>query len=425
MRGGLILPAEIGPFSFDIYEQIGKFVGDSMSSLDDYARSKLAAIDHAHRRRRLAPTRRARGLWIERNGRRLLSFSCNDYLGLSHHPDVVAAAIEATQRFGAGAGASRYITGNNPLYEQLEHTIAAAKGTDDALVFATGYLANVGAIPALVGNGDLIVGDEAMHASMHAGATLSGARVTSFRHNDAADCARVLAAKRGTARHALVLTEGVFSMDGDRAPVRDLLDAANAYDAWLMTDDAHALGVINDGHGSGVDASGRSLGVPLQMGTLSKAVGTLGGYVAASAPVIDMLRHRARSAIYATALPPGTVAAALAALTVIALDPALCARPLALAQRFTRRLGLPDAESAIVPVVIGPEDAAMAAQQALEEVGFMVVAIRPPTVPVGTCRLRIAFSAAHREDDVDRLAAALEHHGIGPAARARTQESVS
>ena len=195
-----------------------------------------------------------------------------------------------------------------------ERALADLKGSDDALVFATGYLANVGVIPALVGTGDLIVGDELMHASMHAGATLSGAKISLFRHNDPSDCARILAAERGNAGRALILTEGVFSMDGDRAPVAELMKVATAHGAWLMTDDAHALGVVNLGRGSGVDANGRSLGVPLQMGTLSKAVGALGGYIAASAPVIDMLRHRARSAIYATGLPPGAVAAATTAL---------------------------------------------------------------------------------------------------------------
>jgi 8-amino-7-oxononanoate synthase len=389
-----------------------------MTDLDAYARAKLAAIDRAQRRRRLAPTTRGSGLWLERDGKRLLSFSCNDYLGLSLHPEVIATAIAATELYGAGAGASRYITGNNPLYDALESALARIKGADAALVFATGYLANVGAIPALVGPGDLILGDELMHASMHAGAMLSGATVRLFRHNDARDCARLLDAERGTMRHAVILTEGVFSMDGDRAPVAELLDVATARDAWLMTDDAHALGVINGGRGSGVDASGRSLGVPLQMGTLSKAVGTLGGYVAASAVVVDMLRHRARSAIYATALPPGTVAAAAKALDIIAREPALCDRPLALARRFTARLGLPEAESAIVPVIVGAEEAAMSAQAALADAGFMVVAIRPPTVPAGTCRLRIAFSAAHRETDVDRLADAVERLGFAAHARA-------
>jgi 8-amino-7-oxononanoate synthase len=388
-----------------------------MTDLDAYARAKLSAIDRAHRRRRLAPTARESGLWLDRDGKRLLSFSCNDYLGLSLHPEVIAAAVEATERFGAGAGASRYITGNNPLYAELEAALARIKQADSALVFATGYLANVGAIPALVGSSDLILGDELMHASMHAGAHLSGAEIRLFRHNDARDCARVLAAERANMRHVLILTEGVFSMDGDRAPVSELFDVASAHDAWLMTDDAHALGVINGGSGSGVGTDGRSLGVPLQMGTLSKAVGALGGYVAASAEVVDMLRHRARSAIYATALPPGTVAAAAAALGIIARDPSLCDRPLALARRFTARLDLPEAESAIVPVIVGPEDTAMAAQASLADAGFMVVAIRPPTVPVGTCRLRIAFSAAHREEDVDRLADAVEHLGIGERAR--------
>jgi 8-amino-7-oxononanoate synthase len=387
------------------------------SSLDDFARTKLATIDRSHRRRRLTATERHAGLWLDRDGKKLLSFSCNDYLGLSQHPEVIAAALEATGRYGAGAGASRYITGNHPLYERLESALAALKGTDDAVAFATGYLANVGAIPALVGRGDLIVADELMHASMHAGAQLSGARVLLFRHNDVEDCARVLDAERGNARYALVLAEGVFSMDGDRAPVAALNAIADAHDAWLMTDDAHAVGVIGGGKGSGVDDAGSSLGVPLQMGTLSKAVGALGGYVAASAPGVDMLRHRARSAIYATALPPGIVAAAIAALDIIRSDSALVARPLALARRFTARLGLPEAESAIVPVVVGPEEAAMAHQRALEADGFMVVAIRPPTVPVGTSRLRIAFSAAHRAEDVDRFAAAFERHGIADATR--------
>jgi 8-amino-7-oxononanoate synthase len=389
-----------------------------MTDLDAYARAKLAAIDRAHRRRRLAPTARESGLWLDRDGKRLLSFSCNDYLGLSLHPEVIAAAVEATERYGAGAGASRYITGNNPLYVELETVLARIKQTDSALVFATGYLANVGAIPALVGSRDLILGDELMHASMHAGARLSGAEIRLFRHNDAHDCARLLAAERANMRHVLILTEGVFSMDGDRAPAAELLEIANRHDAWLMTDDAHALGVINGGRGSGVHADGRSLGVPLQMGTLSKAVGALGGYVAASADVVEMLRHRARSAIYATALPPGTVAAATTALGLIARDPSLCDRPLALARRFTARLGLPEAESALVPVIVGPEDLAMSAQASLADAGFMVVAIRPPTVPVGTCRLRIAFSAAHREEDVDRLADAIEHLGISERARA-------
>jgi 8-amino-7-oxononanoate synthase len=398
-----------------------------MSSLDDYALGKIAAIDRRNHRRRLKPTVRNDGLWLERDGRRLLSFSCNDYLGLSRHPEVVAAAVEATRQYGAGAGASRYITGNNPLYDRLEAALAEIKGANKALTFATGYLANVGIIPALVGKDDLIVGDELMHASMHAGADLSGAKIELFRHNDAHDCARVLKAERGRARNTLVLTEGVFSMDGDRAPVAALMKVAQEHDAWLMTDDAHALGVVNDGRGSGIDDAGRSLNVPLQMGTLSKAVGALGGYIAASDPVIDMLRHRARSAIYATALPPGTLAAASASLDIIKRDPSLVARPITLARRFTKRLGLADAESAIVPIVVGAEDKALAAQATLEEAGFMVVAIRPPTVPAGTCRLRVAFSAAHSEADIERFAETIERHGIADSARkaANKTESVS
>ena len=189
-------------------------------------------------------------LFVERGGRKLVSFSCNDYLGLSRHPKVIAAAIAATETYGAGAGASRYVTGDNPLYGEVEARLARLKGTEGAIVFGSGYLANLGIIPALLGEGDLIVGDELMHACMHGGSRLSRAKILLFRHNDADHCAELLAKHRPNHRHTLVMTEGVFSMDGDRAPVKRLADIAKQHDAWLFTDDAHALGVIGDGKGS-------------------------------------------------------------------------------------------------------------------------------------------------------------------------------
>lgn len=380
-------------------------------SLAAFARGKLAEIDAADLTRRLRPTLRGDGLIVERGGKKLISFSCNDYLGLSRHPQVIAAAIAATETYGAGAGASRYVTGDNPLYGEVEARLARLKGTDGAIVFGSGYLANLGIIPALLGEGDLIVGDELMHACMHGGSRLSRAKILLFRHNDADHCAEILAKERTNHRHTLVMTEGVFSMDGDRAPVKSLAEIAKQHDAWLFTDDAHALGVIGDGKGS-AHADKADGQVPLQMGTLSKAVGAYGGYLGADADTLDLVRHRARSLIYSTGLPPAALGAANAALALIETDAELVAKPLAKAQLFTSTLNLPAAMSAIVPVRLGEPKRALEAAAKLEEAGFMVVAIRPPTVPDGTSRLRVTFSAAHDDADVLRLAETMRKLGL-------------
>ncbi len=220
-----------------------------MRSLDDFAGEKLTALERAKLRRTPAVTARA-GIWAERDGRRLLSFSCNDYLNLSQHPDVIAAAIEATARYGVGAGASRLVTGNHPLYGELENRLARLKGTEAACVFGSGYLANTGIIPALVGADDLILIDELSHACIHAGAKLSGAAVQRYRHADAEHAEALLAAHRGGKKRALIATDGVFSMDGDLAPLAALSELAQRYDAWLLSDDAHGLGVVGGGRGS-------------------------------------------------------------------------------------------------------------------------------------------------------------------------------
>ncbi len=385
-------------------------------SLDRFARDKLAAIAERDLMRRVATTARGPGGLAVRGSVRYTAFCDNDYLGLSQDRRVIEAAVIATKIFGAGAGASRLVTGSGPLYDSLERRIARLKGTEAALVFGSGYLANIGIIPSFAGRDDLIVGDALMHACMHAGTKLSGADTHLFRHNDAHDCERFLKEHRARARNCLILTEGVFSMDGDRAPVAALAALARQYDAWLLVDDAHALGVIGNGRGSGFDADGKPLGVDLAMGTLSKAAGAYGGYVAASRPVIDLLVNRARSLIFTTGLPPGVVAAAEKALEIIEDDAGLTATPLARARAFTTALGLPEAQSAVVPVVLGAEKRALAASAALAERGFLVTAIRPPTVPEGTSRLRVTFSAAHTEDDVARLAEAVRALGLVPEA---------
>ena len=377
-----------------------------MESLDRFAADKLAALERRAQRRRLQLTDRYAPARARRNGRDLISLCCNDYLDLSHHPDVIEAAVAALRRYGAGSGASRLVTGNHPLFAELEARLARIKGTAAACVFGSGYLANVGIIPTFAGERDLIVADELCHACLFSGSRLSGAALHVFRHNDLAHCAQILAHERGRHPRCLILTDGVFSMDGDLAPVAELAELAERHDAWLLTDDAHGIGVVGGGRGSSF-AAGRKLPIALQMGTLSKAVGGYGGYLCASEPVIDFVKTRARSLIYSTGLPPATVGAAIAALHLIETDTQLIERPLRNARRFTRLLNLPEPQSCIVPIILGDETRTLEASARLEQAGFLVTAIRPPTVPAGTARLRFTFTAGHEDAQIDDLAAAV------------------
>jgi 8-amino-7-oxononanoate synthase len=373
-----------------------------MDSLDDFASKKLAALDRDGLRRTLVSTARG-ALYVERNGRRLLSFSCNDYLNLTQHPATRAAAVAAIERYGLGSGASRLVTGNHPLYADLEGRLARLKGTQAACVFGSGFLANTGIIPALIGPGDLVLLDELSHACLWAGARLARATALAYRHNDVGHAEELLRAHRGRHPRALIATDGVFSMDGDLAPLVALGAIARRHDAWLISDDAHGIGVVGGGRGS-TFAGKTPADVPLQMGTLSKAIGAYGGYLCASRSVIELMHNRARTLIYSTGLPPAVVAAAIAALDLIEREPDYAARPLAKARAFTRRAGLPEAHSPIVPIILGSAQAALAASRRLEDAGFLVVAIRPPTVPEGSARLRLAFTAAHPDNEIDRLA---------------------
>jgi 8-amino-7-oxononanoate synthase len=303
------------------------------------------------------------------------------------------------ERHGAGAGASRLVTGSHPLYSELESLLAEMKGTERALVFGSGYLANVGTIPALVGKADLILADRLCHACMWDGARISGATILRFEHNDFDHCRHLLEFNRGQHEWCLILTETVFSMDGDLGPVEELGALAREFDAWLMTDDAHGLGVCPPRPAD------------VQMGTLSKAAGSVGGYVCGSSELIALLENRARSLMFSTGLPPASVAAAATALRIIHDDAELRARPLANARRFTAELGRPPAQSPIVPVILGEPERALAASAMLESHGLLVVAIRPPSVPPGTARLRFAFSAMHEPEPIERAAALLKEHG--------------
>jgi 8-amino-7-oxononanoate synthase len=373
------------------------------TSLDQFARAKLAELERAHLRRSLVDTTRTDSLWVTHAGRRLLSFSCNDYLNLAQHPAIKEAAIAAIRRHGVGAGASRLVTGNHPLLGELEARLARLKQTEAACVFGSGYLANTGIIPALVGAEDLVLLDELAHACLWAGARLARGTILAFRHNDVGHAEALLAEHRGRHRHVLIATEGVFSMDGDLAPLPRLAALAARFDAWLMADDAHGLGVLGNGRGS-TFATGQKAEVPVQMGTLSKAIGSYGAYLCASRPVIDLIHNRARTLIYSTGLPAALAAAAIAALDLIEREPAYAVRPLAKAKAFTQMAGLPEAQSQIVPVMIGSAEAALAASRLLQREGFLAVAIRPPTVPEGTARLRLSFSALHPDAEIERLA---------------------
>ena len=383
--------------------------GDSMVDLAAFADELLAARTRRGLRRRLRLAEGLPGGRVQIDGRVCINFSSNDYLGLAGDPRVRAAAAEAAHRWGAGAGASRLITGSHPLLHELEARLAAWKGSEDAVVLGSGYLANLSALTALAGREDVILIDALAHSCLWAGARLSRARILPFCHNDCSDIETKLARARAEHRHAWILTEGVFSMDGDRAPLGALHALAHRHDAFLYVDDAHGTGVLAGGRGS-LAAAGVQADV--QMGTLSKALGSYGGFVACARPVAELIRNRGWGFVYTTGLPPAAVGAALAALAILEAEPERSARPLQLAARFAAAVGLPMPASAIVPILLGTAEAALAAQRALEDRGFLAVAIRPPTVPEGTARLRLSFSAAHREEDVDALAAAVCELGL-------------
>lgn len=399
-----------------------------MPALDEFLRKKLAALDEQHARRLLHTDTSLDPVTIERDGKRYVSFASNNYLGLTHHPDVIAAGTIALQKYGAGGGASRLVTGNHPLYEETEALLANMKNAEKALIFGSGYMAHGGLIPALVGKGDLIVLDEFSHASMIDAAKLSGAALLRFSHNNPDDLENTLKTYRKKYTHCLIATETVFSMDGDLAPLDSLQTLATTYNCWLLTDEAHTLllppvrgkagmGVGLSSYSETVEAPTPSAGaapptLPLKgegniirLGTLSKAIGAYGGYVLGSETLIDYLITAARPFIFTTSLPPAVLATAKAALEVIQKNPGLCAKPLEHARYFCELAGLPPAQSAIVPLILGGNEKALRASDTLKENGFLVPAIRPPTVPKGTARLRFSFSAAHEKADIARLAA--------------------
>jgi 8-amino-7-oxononanoate synthase len=339
-------------------------------------------------------------------GGAVVSFASNDYLGLSAHPAVVAAAHEALDRWGAGSGASRLVTGSRPIHSALERALAEWKGTEAAVTFPTGFAANLGVLCALGGAGVRVLSDELNHASIIDGCRLSRSALAVYGHRDMGHLDELLSA--GSATPTIVVTDSVFSMDGDVAPVDELLDLCGRHGALLVLDEAHA--VLGPDLPPAAARAHAAAPMVVRIGTLSKTLGALGGFVAASRDVIDLLINRARPYIFSTAPTPADTAAGLAALGVLrsAEGAALTGRLASLIDRVVEA-GLAPAghPSPIIPVVLGPEQAALDASAALLNEGLWVPAIRPPTVPVGTSRLRVTLSAAHRDEDVDRLLHAL------------------
>ncbi len=394
-----------------------------MASFEEDLNQRLAVLRGQHLFRELRRIDSAQGVRLEIGGNTLLSFSSNDYLGLADHPALKAAAHEAVARFGAGAGASRLICGSLAPFHQLEETLAAFKQTAAALTFSTGYAAAVGAIPALLGRGGIIILDRLVHACIVDAAKLSGAKLRIFAHNDLDDLEKILRwcstfrsaadpQKRERQPRVLIVTESVFSMDGDTAPLREIVALKEKYGAWLMVDEAHATGLLGHAGRGWADELGVSDRIEIQMGTLGKALGASGGYLCGSRALIDFLVNHARSFIFSTAPVPAAAAAAKAGIE-LAQSAEGEARRTALRQRVSElhSVGLPQLSigpGAILPWMLGDEARAVAVAAKLREQNIYVPAIRYPTVARGAARLRITLTAAHTVDDVQQLARALK-----------------
>jgi 8-amino-7-oxononanoate synthase len=376
----------------------------------DWIDAQLAELEAKGLRRALEPIGPAQGPIVEVGGRSLVNLCSNDYLGLAFDERLRMAASGAALRGGAGSGASRLVAGDLPLHGELERALAAFHGTEAALLFNSGYHANAGLPPALVGRGDAVFSDVLNHASIVDGVQLSRAELVRYRHCDVEELSDLLA--RSRARRKLVVTDAIFSMDGDAAPLVEIAGLCERHGAMLYVDEAHAVGVLGPTGAGLAEALGVKSKVDVEMGTLGKALGSFGAYAAGEGRLRDLLLTRARTFVFTTALPPAACGAALAALAVVRGEPERRARLNALCDRLRAgltRLGFDVSRvvSPIFPVILGSEERALAAAAALRTLGFFVRAIRPPTVPAGTSRLRVALSAGLTEPQVDGFLAAL------------------
>ena len=373
--------------------------------LDELKRADL------YRSRRVIES--GQGIYLHVDGRKVLNFCSNDYLGLANHPDVIASFKQAADKYGVGSGSAHLVCGHGREHHALEEELADFTGRDRALLFSTGYMANLGVIAALLGKGDIVYEDKLNHASLLDGGLLSGARFKRYLHNDI-DNLRLKMQGMAAEHQAMIVTDGVFSMDGDFACLAALAEIAEQSKALLMVDDAHGFGVLGKtGAGLVERCALNQQQVPLLVGTLGKAFGTSGAFVAGSEVMIETLIQKARTYIYTTALPPAIAAATRTSLQRVKQDGWRREKINSLVARFqtgAKQLGLSlmPSESAIQPIVLGSSDLAMQASDDLLQQGFWVSAIRPPTVPQGSARLRITFSALHQEQHIDQLLEALD-----------------
>jgi 8-amino-7-oxononanoate synthase len=376
-----------------------------------YISDELIKIKNAGLYRELKVVGNAQDTHIEIEGKTFLSFCSNNYLGLANNPSVIKAVKDAVEEYGWGAGASRLVSGNMSLHESLEDEISRFKGKEAALVFPTGYMANLGAISSLVSNGDLVICDKLNHASIIDGCRLSGADFRVYAHCDMVKLENVLR-KSSKYNRKLIVTDSVFSMDGDLAPLPDIVRIAGKHKAMVMVDEAHGTGVFGKNGRGVVEHFNLNKEVYIVMGTLSKAIGSLGGYVCGDIDLINYLRNKARSFMYTTALPPAVCAASIAGIKLIQNDPSL-RESLWRNVRFIKEklkslnFSVISSESPIIPILIGDSQKAVDMSNFLYNKGLLIPAIRPPTVPANSSRLRMTVMSTHTKDDLERLLEAL------------------
>ena len=368
---------------------------------------KLEAKEQEQNKRTIKTYEPLDAVRVKRDDSEYIMMASNNYLGLTHEPRVQQAAIQAIQQYGTGSGGARLTSGSFPLFKELERAIANFKETEQSLVFNTGYMANVGTITALMNKHSVIISDELNHASIIDGCRLSGAHIERYKHKDVEHAEYIL--KNYKSAHKMIITDGVFSMDGDIAPLDRLYELSNEYNALLMVDDAHATGVIGNGRGTAHHFG--LTDVDVQLGTLSKAIGSVGGYVAGRRELIEYLINYSRSFIFSTALSPEDIGAALEALRIVRDEPSvvdtLRDNTVYMAHKLQAMGIVCDDETPIFPIVVGENDRALTLAYELEERGIIITAIRPPTVPVGESRLRMTVTAAHSKEQLDYVAQTL------------------
>ena len=380
---------------------------------------ELEAIEAAGLLRTLRRMESPQQVEVNAGGRALINFSSNDYLGLAAHESLKEAAQSGVKNLGAGVGSARLISGSQSIFHELEASLATFKQTEAALCFSSGYAAALGTVPALVGQGDVVIVDKLVHASLVDAARLSGAKLRVFKHNDLADLERVLQWANERKGNTLVITESVFSMDGDLAPLRDLVQLKNRFGAWLMLDEAHATGLYGEGRRGMAEEMGVADRVEVQLGTLGKALGAAGGYICGTQALIDLLVNRARSFIFSTAPVPAQSAAAKRGVELVQSDEGEAMRTRLWANVDALKNGmirqgwkLPVVRSAILPLMIGDERNALKLAERLQEAGIWVPAVRYPTVARGEARLRVTVSAAHQPEHLDALLRALGERAV-------------